>query len=252
MAEYRALLERGATREMCDTFHLEYTEKKGIFAWATPLIRAEFSGPAMKPGDKWKIHLGRCIKLDHDDPHGSAFIEGLLEDACLYPLCSEESDRKYQRWETVKEGSDVWVTKLMESRGEGMDDTSDDKWDERDSLEYFRLRQKWDKELENPDRNDDGPVVLVDGCGSRGFMHVDDDEDDEDEGGSSDDANHTDEEMLSDAEAVERPDAIWTEHDHVAEDSAGGVEQDSDDVAGSDWDSDEELSGDDLDGLKQS
>jgi hypothetical protein len=212
----------------------------------------------MKLSDKWKIHLGRCIKLDREDPHGSVFIEGLLEDACLFPLRSEESGRRYERWETVKEkGSGVWVTMLLENRDdEGMDDESDDKSDKLDcNNEYARLLQKWDEELENPDRVDDGPVVLVDGCGSRGYMLVDEDEDDEDEDGDGDElgdeSDHdTDEEMLSDSEAPERPDAVWTEP-IVASDLAGGFEQDSDDVAGSDWDSDEELSADDLDGLKQ-
>jgi hypothetical protein len=236
---------------MCNTFHLEFTDEKGIFAWATPLIREEFSGPTMKPGDKWKIHLGRCINLDQDDPHGSVFIEGLLEDACLFPLHSEKSDRKYARWETVKDGPGVWVTRLMESRDESKGDKSA-KSDELENHEYVRLLQQWDKELENPDHHDDGPVVLVDGCGSRGFMLVDEEEeeDDEDEGELGGDTNHdTDEEMLSDSEAHERPDSIWTEHD-VAEDSTGSGERESDDVAGSDWDSDEDLSGDDLNGLK--
>jgi len=250
--EYRALLERGATLEMCETFHLEYTDEKGIVALATQLIQEEFSGPAMKSTDKWKIHLGRCIKLDRDDPHGSIFIEGLLEDAILFPLRSEKSGRKFERWETVKEGPGVWVTRLMENRDEAMDDKADDESDARDlNLEYDRLLQKWDEELENSERVDNGPVGLVDACGSRGFMFVDPDEEDEyedeEESGNSS-HNDSDEDMLFDSEAAEKPDAVWMER-NVADDLAGGFEQDSDDMPGSDWDSDEELSGDDLDGL---
>lgn len=57
--EYFQLLKRGATRLMCETFHLEFTYKDGIFAWADTNIYDEFSGPLMKTGDFWKIHLGR-------------------------------------------------------------------------------------------------------------------------------------------------------------------------------------------------
>ena len=34
LKEYEDLLRRGATREMCEQFLLEYTHEKGIVAWA--------------------------------------------------------------------------------------------------------------------------------------------------------------------------------------------------------------------------
>ncbi|KAG6829489.1 hypothetical protein H0H92_004371 [Tricholoma furcatifolium] len=95
--EYDALLQRGATRLMIDTFELEFSNEHGIFAWADHDLYAEFAGPQMKKGDLWKIQLGRRFVLDDDDYDGSWFIEGLLEEAIMYPSpCS-------RNWETVEE-----------------------------------------------------------------------------------------------------------------------------------------------------
>ena len=69
--EYKELLRRGATRIMCETFHLEFSQQHGIYAWADPQLFEEFSGPEMENGDFWKIHLGRRISLDEDDEDGS-------------------------------------------------------------------------------------------------------------------------------------------------------------------------------------
>ncbi|KAJ7706137.1 hypothetical protein B0H17DRAFT_1325858, partial [Mycena rosella] len=79
--EYEQLRQRGASRLMCETFHLEFHADVGIIAWADGDIYEEFAGPLMQEGDFWKIMLGRRIVLEDDDPDGSEFIEALLEDA---------------------------------------------------------------------------------------------------------------------------------------------------------------------------
>ncbi|KAG6842653.1 hypothetical protein H0H93_003954, partial [Arthromyces matolae] len=70
-AEYDALLQRGATRLMIETFHLEFSDERGIFAWADTALYEEFGGPKMLKGDFWKIQLGRRFDLDEDDHDGS-------------------------------------------------------------------------------------------------------------------------------------------------------------------------------------
>ncbi|KAJ7038155.1 hypothetical protein C8F04DRAFT_370444 [Mycena alexandri] len=103
--EYEQLRRRGATRLMCETFHLQFDPDTGIIAWADGDIYDEFSGPLMREGDFWKIMLGRRIQLDDDDPDGSGLIETLLEDALLFPLPND------CRWETVEESPGIWVTR---------------------------------------------------------------------------------------------------------------------------------------------
>lgn len=105
MDEYTQLLRRGATRLMCETFHLEFTKEDGIFAWADQNLYEEFSGPLMQPGDFWKIHLGGRIELDEDDLDGAQFLEELLEDALYFA-------NHLIPWETVEETPGIWVTRL--------------------------------------------------------------------------------------------------------------------------------------------
>lgn len=104
-ADFTHLLKRGATRLMVETFSLEFTPEDGIFAWADQELFDEFSGPAMKVGHKWRIHLGRKIMLDEDDLDGSEFVEGLLEDALLFPV-------DFARWETMQEVTGIWTTRM--------------------------------------------------------------------------------------------------------------------------------------------
>ncbi|KAG5649668.1 hypothetical protein H0H81_002576 [Sphagnurus paluster] len=103
---YMALLQRGATRLMIETFKLHFTPEHGIFAWADATLYDEFSGPAMLNGDCWKIQLGRRFDLDEDDLDGAAFIEGILEEAVMFPKVP-------QQWETVLECPGVWVTRMV-------------------------------------------------------------------------------------------------------------------------------------------
>ncbi|TFY67902.1 hypothetical protein EVG20_g3762 [Dentipellis fragilis] len=111
--EFRALLARGASRLMCETFHLEYASEGGIVAWADTDLFEEFSGPRMKEGHCWKICLGRRIILDEDDADGSQFIEGLVEEAMVFPI-SESSKKPWGKWETLLEKNaedNIWVTR---------------------------------------------------------------------------------------------------------------------------------------------
>ncbi|KAJ3517219.1 hypothetical protein NMY22_g14011 [Coprinellus aureogranulatus] len=104
--EFFQLIRRGATRAMCEEFSLEFTEEKGIVAWMNQDIMDEFAGPAMDQGDRWKIYLGRRLKLDEDDPDGTLFIEGLLEDGIIcHPRLWDRP-----RWVTVKEKAKTWAT----------------------------------------------------------------------------------------------------------------------------------------------
>ncbi|KAJ7665266.1 hypothetical protein DFH06DRAFT_923309, partial [Mycena polygramma] len=103
--EYEELRRRGATRLMCETFNLEFSSDTGIIAWADDDIYTEFARPLMQRGDFWKIMLGTRVRLDEDDPDGSAFVEALLEDALVFPLSSGG------KWETVEESPGIWVTR---------------------------------------------------------------------------------------------------------------------------------------------
>ncbi|KAJ7169922.1 hypothetical protein C8R46DRAFT_217992 [Mycena filopes] len=102
--EYEQLRRRGATRLMCETFHLQFDSDTGITAWADGDLYDEFSGPLMQQGDFWKIMLGRRIQLDDDDLDGSGFMEALLEDVLLFPLPNFQ-------WETVEDSPGLWVTR---------------------------------------------------------------------------------------------------------------------------------------------
>ncbi|KAI0048578.1 hypothetical protein FA95DRAFT_1557807 [Auriscalpium vulgare] len=106
--EYTALLKRGASREMCEAFQLQYTYSGGIVAWADWQLFADFSGPGMKDGDQWKILLGRRVPREVSDKDGSRFMEALLEEAVVFPLTRQDDCGS---WETVLEEPGVWVTR---------------------------------------------------------------------------------------------------------------------------------------------
>ncbi|KIJ25835.1 hypothetical protein M422DRAFT_38450 [Sphaerobolus stellatus SS14] len=104
--EYTALLERGATRLMIDTFHLSFENRTGIVAWADQELFDAWTTDAMGYGDCWKIMLGRRIKLSPDDLDGSEWLGNFLEEALL--------TSRYELYETVKESSGIWVTRPTE------------------------------------------------------------------------------------------------------------------------------------------
>ncbi|KAF9526244.1 hypothetical protein CPB83DRAFT_497684 [Crepidotus variabilis] len=127
--EYHQLRRRGATRLMCETFGLSFTYEDGIYAWADAQLFEDFSGPKMKEGDTWKIHLGRRIHLDDDDLDGSGFIEALLEETVYFPAAIDVSfgEREFRDWDTTEETDGIWVTKIrprLESDNEEATTTS--------------------------------------------------------------------------------------------------------------------------------
>lgn len=126
---------------------MEFKQKTGMVAWADQSLYQTFAGPAMQKGDFWKIHFGRCIELDDDDLDGSQFIEDLLEDALIFPLRSDLSNRTHERWETIEETPGIWATRPMASLGVEVEDNSDD-MDENGSDSDDHGKQKDAKEAE--------------------------------------------------------------------------------------------------------
>ncbi|KAF8963278.1 hypothetical protein BDZ97DRAFT_1919939 [Flammula alnicola] len=238
--EYMELLRRGATRLMCETFHLEFSHEHGIYAWADSDLFEEFSGPDMKLGDFWKIHLGRRIALDEDDLDGSEFIEGLLEDALVFPFRSDRTERMFEKWETREETPGIWVTQLAEQRNaeDEHHDSDDDAFysdeDEEGFLDCFEME---DEALENPPE-EEGPI--------RENQYT----------FSEDESDQEDVEMANEGFASSAwPDAVWGDDDSEIDeldDDAGDGEAEkpgdgmdaSTDDGDSDFDSDEVLSGD--------
>jgi len=172
--EYIALRRRGATRLMCETFDLEFSDQKGIIAHADTDLYEEFAGPQMQVGDVWKIHLGRRIILDEDDLDGSEFIEGLIEDALLFPLRHPLSKQKSEKWETVAESPGIWVTKLkVQEKSAAVKSVVVLPEDDEDATAL--LDQTYDDELVKPP-TEDVPVQLKNYL----FDHDDDLEGDKD------------------------------------------------------------------------
>ena len=128
--EYIQLICRGATSQMCEEFNLEFTDERGIIAWATPELFKVFSGPGMVEGDEWRIHLGRQIELTCSDPDGFMFISGLLEDAMFYPLFPQSISAPKFQWETVKDRNGIWVTRPKVAFDDGQVEDDDVEMDE--------------------------------------------------------------------------------------------------------------------------
>ncbi|KII85729.1 hypothetical protein PLICRDRAFT_326990 [Plicaturopsis crispa FD-325 SS-3] len=105
--EYRALLARGATAEMCLKYELEYTESSGIVAWADEDLIDTYAGPAITSvNGKWKFHLGNFLRPSAEDSSGASFMADFIEDALVYPVKSRNFT-----WETVLESPGVWATR---------------------------------------------------------------------------------------------------------------------------------------------
>lgn len=245
--EYKELLRRGATRIMCETFHLEFSQQGGIYAWADPQLFEEFAGPAMKKGDFWKIHLGRRVSLDQDDEDGSAFIDGLLEDALLFPYRGPTSERTFEKWETVEDTPGIWVTRPKANRdateeSKDENDSDSDNKDHENDLEH--LHQSEDTALENPPTKDTGPIRADNYTFSGSedeedeededetLDDEDDDEEDEDdeegeEGGEGEEGEETDEDEDDEDEdedmgayiTAQDPDAVWEPYDDEEDES---------------------------------
>lgn len=264
-----ALLARGATRLMIATFQMTFDEEEGIVAWADDEIYERFSGPGMKPGDQWKIMLGRRIKLDVDDLDGSIFIEDLLEDAVTNRFPANPT------WETVRLEGDpkVWVTRPIGERpldddvteGDDSGEESGDEMEEDNNLTGADERPNEQKANQGSNGQvDHNQVVETESP----VLHFDDYEPsdidpqdlphiveplltiaDEPAG----DSDHDDDYWISedsDDEVLSNPaDSGCPKVEAANEDDQMRV-SDSD-PPGSDWDSDDDLSGDDVEELKR-
>ncbi|KIJ48526.1 hypothetical protein M422DRAFT_28453 [Sphaerobolus stellatus SS14] len=109
--EYTALLERGATRLMIDTFHLSFENATGIVAWADQELFDAWTTDAMGYGDCWKIMLGRRIKLSPDD---------LDESSGIWVTRPTEFGMKMARWPFT--GEDLGVQEEDDDYDSGEDE----------------------------------------------------------------------------------------------------------------------------------
>ncbi|KAJ8514507.1 hypothetical protein ONZ45_g7949 [Pleurotus djamor] len=177
--EYEELLSRGATRLMCETFNLEYSQEGGIIAWADQTLFEEFTGDKMKKGDLWKIRVGRSIQLDDEDLDGSVFIEDLLEDAVLFPLRLPHFESSADRWETLQSSPGVWETRPIIDVGLQLesDPTGEGDSGPEDDIAEARLADKaleasgnrlaidqliWDRDYESSDDVDNCEAMALD------------------------------------------------------------------------------------------
>ncbi|KAG7094514.1 hypothetical protein E1B28_005345 [Marasmius oreades] len=115
--EYEALLTRGATRLMCETFNLSYSDETGIvLEMKDPDLDdlfQEWAGDRIVSSEceSWKIFLGREIHLADDDVDGSEYVNDFLEDALLF-----DRDSSVQ-WKTTEVRTGAWETKGDLSEG---------------------------------------------------------------------------------------------------------------------------------------
>ncbi|KAF5329508.1 hypothetical protein D9619_009326 [Psilocybe cf. subviscida] len=150
-SEHRELLSRGATRLMCETFHLEIMADGGIHAWVDWEIYRNFAFPQMQNGDFWKIHLGRRIQLDEEDLYGSMLIEDLSEQALMYPMPSWTCNRTWEEWDTIEESPGIWLTRLKDRQEDDSydyDDLSQDDSSDHSCSDHSSDSDE-DRELEN-------------------------------------------------------------------------------------------------------
>lgn len=105
--EYRALLSRGATRLMCETFYLSFSQEMGIVLGMADDLFDDWAGEELEDAISWKVYLGREIHLEDGDDDGSEYIDAVLEDALLFGGHTES----YVFWETVQTEPRHWVTR---------------------------------------------------------------------------------------------------------------------------------------------
>ncbi|KAH6876494.1 hypothetical protein BKA70DRAFT_1448775 [Coprinopsis sp. MPI-PUGE-AT-0042] len=241
VAEYRQLIARGATPLMISTFSLRFTVEEGIVAHGDDTLFDEFSGPAMKDGDIWKIYLGNRVGLDPEDHDGSEFMEGLLEDAILFQQDSF-------RWETTKTGDGVWEMKPCKEFRKVWSDTDPDS--DGENIEGWQEEDEADGGEWNSDSDDIGPSKYweSEGCLNdpaseeaivvNRYYDTDDDHEKENEA-------EVDDDEIAPASVKNKPED--SEHRLLPDDA--GVESGSD-TAASGWDSEEGLSGDEVEMIR--
>lgn len=237
--EYKELLRRGATRIMCETFHLEFSLQGGIYAWADPQLFEESAGPAMKKGDFWKIHLGRRVSLDQDDEDGSAFIDGLRCSSLTVGRRLNVRSRNGKPWKThLVYGSPVSrpiEIATLESKNFDSDD-------EDRSEDIENAHENEDMALENPPTEDTDPIRADNYTFSDSEEEedkededetVDDEDDDEDdEDDEEDDEDKEDEEDEEDEDedmgayiTAQDPDGVWEPYDEDWEEDGSEMER---------------------------
>jgi hypothetical protein len=78
--EFRALLARGASEQMCVRYHLVLDNTTGIIALADTLLHNEYCNPTTVFNHQWYIYVGRQINRAPDDLDGEEFMHDLLEE----------------------------------------------------------------------------------------------------------------------------------------------------------------------------
>ncbi|PPR08283.1 hypothetical protein CVT24_001123 [Panaeolus cyanescens] len=134
---YWALLQRGVSDCMCYHYRIKYTYQGGIWVEFDPSSRLykEMLHPYFHNGLKWRVYLGRQLRLADDDPDGTLFIENLIEDAVFFPYRGDQSRRGYEVWETVMK-SGVWVTRPKSSATKEEDEWNSDQDSDFDIADY--------------------------------------------------------------------------------------------------------------------
>ncbi|KAH6871866.1 hypothetical protein BKA70DRAFT_1354407 [Coprinopsis sp. MPI-PUGE-AT-0042] len=215
--EYRQLISRGATPLMISTFSLCFSAEEGIIAHADDTLFDEFSGPAMEEDGVWKIYLGSKIMT------AASFLEGLLEDAVVFR-------RTTHGWDTVLLEERVWETRPSETLIKALKHgyRNDDVQERREVVE--------------------GVINVIGEAIAENKYSESDDEDDEDEG--MQEGNQEETQIFVKGEEEEKGIEVLDVDMDSAKASSDESENNGETV-GSDWDSDEELSGDDPENLEQ-
>ncbi|KAH9476535.1 hypothetical protein JR316_0010575 [Psilocybe cubensis] len=225
IGEYKELLRRGATPEMCTLFSLVFIPHEGISAFIPPEIFNQFSGPAMNDDDVWQIYLGRRVRLEETDVDGREFVESLLDDISVLPDTGN--------WATEEESPGIWIT-YPKFRGEldicrpNMMDCRYASDDDADTPVYANDYDLSDDDSDQAELEGDDPAFFT--TSGVTYNHLDRW------------YIHSDEDMSEDESDKENQD----DDDSMKEDSERGDSStiSDSDLAGSDFDSDEVLTGD--------
>ncbi|KAL0573582.1 hypothetical protein V5O48_008378 [Marasmius crinis-equi] len=184
--EYKALVSRGATRLMCETFYLEFTREFGIMLDMQDDLFDEWAGDGLSECESWKVVLGRELKLEEGDEDGSIYVDTHLEQCLLFPsICLN--------WETVQEAPGRWITRPVlpkDHEPEDSDHYSDqlvEELQEEVDLIWNDYDNSGDEDSEcDPEDDEEGRVQLgwhdIIGYGPGGYRYSDDEamNDDED------------------------------------------------------------------------
>ncbi|EJD36441.1 hypothetical protein AURDEDRAFT_188394 [Auricularia subglabra TFB-10046 SS5] len=264
---YRALLLHGATPAMIELFRLEWNALTGITAWATEPLFDAWAGPALtgRRGQAWKIVLGRRVALDGGDADGARWVRELL-DECLDPV-----GYAFRFWETVEERPGVWVTRrISEADAEGGEDmdVSLDEDEDAEGEEEGDMGDEDDNEGEADDEDEDedseeelpedldadGPIKYWDDYENDSGIDDETVEEQVDwraviQSGLAHDSDDSDSEgigLLSDDDGGNYSTTLMSDEDGMDCDARSDSETTDSDQPGSDWDSQEELSGDEV------